>query len=655
MTEDKNQEKIPRENLSRRGFLGAGTLAAAALATPAKALARDLPESETLIAQSSGSTSSNTTYEPFAEPHVVCSQNGEINLDMTVGKTDFTYRCGDRTVTVPARHFSNFMPGPTMVIDPGDKIKLHLTNNLQGNPNCPGELNTPTCFNTTNMHFHGLHVSPESYYDPVTGEKILSSDDVLYELEPGMSHNWCVWLPEFHAPGTHWYHAHRHGATGLQVSNGMAGAIVVREPSKALNIVDPLNDKVFMMQEIIEPSEGQNPDDAVYQRGGQAGQGGTAGDFLINGRCQPTIDMQAGKIQRWRFINATSTPRGLMTLKLCQATGPDDTSTTCTTTEDMYLMAVDGISFYGKPPEPIGPSNKRSPQWTGWQMASGNRADFLVQLYAADHTTPQWYKLIKDAHPGSGGSTSPQILAYVKVQPASFKECIPSRIPGSLSNFPYLTPITKNDLANKKGDTICPRELAFGVTQSGGPQGYKVNGQLYCPSCANIEVQLGTAEEWQLSHGDPANGLGGKSAHPFHIHVNPFQIVGDKIDPNGPNRPDNWRWWDTIALFSGTNASQMQPVGSAPLHTRQWFFDYNGTYVFHCHILIHEDQGMMMNVTVNGDGTPPCYSLDRDGNSHPGKEIPPGSEVYPPLKGCDPDKTCSGTNASAVKPTCPAS
>jgi len=634
-----------KTGVSRRFFLGAGSVTAAALAAPAAALARNTAdadgERETLVAQAplpGGAIAYR--YEAFSEPHVIASSHGEVNTDLTVDEANFTYQCGATPITIRGRRYSTYLPGPTFLVDPGDKIKITLNNNLpEADPSCPGQgLNTPYCFDTTNMHFHGLHVSPSSYC--VDGKNVLSSDDVLLEIEPGQRHNWCVWLPKFHAPGTHWYHAHKHGSTGLQVSNGMAGAIIIREPVEN-QIVNPSEDKVWVIQEIVPPPAGTNCDpdtktcdDAVYKSGGK-GSGGvqynkTAGDFLVNGRCQPTLEIQAGKLQRWRFINATATPRGLMSLQLCKASGPNDTSTDCTNAVDMYLMAVDGISFYDKPPEAIGPSNTRTPKWENWQLAPGNRADFLIKLDAADRSTPQWYKLIKEANPGAGGSTQSSILAYIEVQPSTYDDEIPQKIPGSLSNFPYLTPIGKSDLENvDESGTIQPKSFNFSRT-AGTPSTRKflINGKQYDPTRIDADVMLGTAEEWALSHS-------GGSSHPFHIHVNPFQIVGDKIDPNGEDVPENWRWWDTIALYSNTNNPPplVQPVGQAtttnPIRIRQWFSDYPGEFVLHCHVLIHEDEGMMMNVRVkdNGTGTKPCYSLDSNGNSQPGTEIPGGATV----------------------------
>jgi FtsP/CotA-like multicopper oxidase with cupredoxin domain len=106
-------------------------------------------------------------------------------------------------------------------------------------------------------------------------------------------------------------------------------------------------------------------------------------------------------------------------------------------------------------------------------------------------------------------------------------------------------------------------------------------------------MKLSATEEWTLANDTPSGG----PAHPFHIHINPFQIV-EWFDPalpmptTGVKMAKPWVWWDNFAI----------PVGGwVKMLTR--FVDYTGTYVFHCHILGHEDRGMMYMVNVSPKGT----------------------------------------------------
>jgi FtsP/CotA-like multicopper oxidase with cupredoxin domain len=240
-------------------------------------------------------------------------------------------------------------------------------------------LNVPGCFNTTNLHTHGLHVSPTTQgLDPKQG---ISSDDVLVKIPPRndtlddtswpSARPYCVWLPRFHAPGTHWYHAHVHGSTAIQVVNGLAGALIVEEPEDQKIAVD--QELIWIVQEIIGDAETVYANIRVPQ--GQPGAGERPyGDvppvvrFTVNSLTSSTIEMRPNEIQRWRFINATATPRGFMNVAVLDANDPDGNFVDGV----LHLIAQDGVTFYGKAPQPL-----LAP---GQFMAAGNRADFLVKF-----------------------------------------------------------------------------------------------------------------------------------------------------------------------------------------------------------------------------------------------------------------------------------
>ena len=104
---------------------------------------------------------------------------------------------------------------------------------------------------------------------------------------------------------------------------------------------------------------------------------------------------------------------------------------------------------------------------------------------------------------------------------------------------------------------------------------------------------LDTAEEWTIINATV--GI----AHPFHIHVNPFQIV-ELFDPATMTEPlklsPPFVWWDTFAIPAGVSKNGKMVPGYFKMRTR--FVDYTGMYVQHCHILAHEDRGMMQLIEV---------------------------------------------------------
>ena len=72
-------------------------------------------------------------------------------------------------------------------------------------------------FNTTNLHTHGLHVSPKC-----------NSDNVFVDIQPGCGFSFEFKIPKSHPAGTYWYHPHVHGSTAVQVSSGAEGALIIR-------------------------------------------------------------------------------------------------------------------------------------------------------------------------------------------------------------------------------------------------------------------------------------------------------------------------------------------------------------------------------------------------------------------------------------------
>jgi FtsP/CotA-like multicopper oxidase with cupredoxin domain len=587
--EEQQSSPDSKVKLGRRQLLTTGTVATAAALLPGSGTAEARPPVTAVY--------TNTFPQPapifpgpdgdtdFGDVHLCL--NGFSLCDGTSGQV---------------RSYNGFTPGPTLVVDPGGKLTLILYNDLPANSDAkcgqPDAMNNPNCFNTTNMHFHGLHVSPCSIWDDGkpdcgpghTGQPKVASDDVLFAIPPivqgGKPQKYCVWLPRFHAPGTHWYHAHRHGSTAIQVADGLAGALIVRERKP---IVRPHNDFVWLIQEVLKLAE----DFKIYPPGPPP-----ASFFFINGECRPTLRTNAGKTLRLRFINATGTPRGFTRLQLvkcssdpnatCDDVVPPDTEPTKT----IYLMAVDGVTFYGHKPQPK--------PW--WELAPGNRADFLVK-FAVDEVGV--YKVVKANVAASLPAATPQVLGYIEVQPGCYNDPEPQDIslPPWKAAPDYLQPIQRSEISGTQ-------TIEF---HNPGPEDFeiKANGagpKKYDPEAFDIKPPLGCAQAWTLLNSGP--GLVHSIPHPFHIHINPFQLARAPVeiklmDTSGPDVPENWIWWDTIAL----PPAQDTTPGSLIMWTR--FLDYPGTAVLHCHILVHEDLGMMANVLIEGKGVGPCKRLNK--------------------------------------------
>jgi len=241
------------------------------------------------------------------------------------------------------------IPGPTFMFRPDGflRIRLHNFLNVSDNPwlkdlqnnldiqqkssdelsdGAHGEVNIPHGFNEVNLHVHGLHVDPKQdnvavLILPQDGDpSMLSPDQQL--LVQNINHWWQrqyqYKIPVDHLPGTHWYHTHRHGASSIQVENGMAGALVIKPRKDENDIVPGLagteRDRVLVVQEIQNfaiggAGNGGGKGPGARRRNLQANpnvkpEGPKVVITTVNGSYAPTIKLPKGQIERWRFIVA---------------------------------------------------------------------------------------------------------------------------------------------------------------------------------------------------------------------------------------------------------------------------------------------------------------------------------------------------------------
>ena len=597
--EEQQQEEV-RENseqdtlklgVSRRTFIGTGmTAAAAALVLPRQAIADDLcddPNNDPDLDPLSG--------QDFMQPKLIVVEPNSPSIILSA--TSVRAANGDIT-----RRFcyngQKMLPGPTFRVSPGSELNIEYTNELPDNfdfdTHVASDYQYPQKVNITNLHFHGLHVSPLSLDcddTAVSGnagnsiqgsDDVLiksSSDDVLIEINPGSENLYKVHIPEEHAPGTHWYHPHLHGSTAVQVVNGMAGAIIIEEPPGE-RLVPEERDFVFVIQDIETGTH-------IYDQGLSGGEEKNL-EIMVNGQKEPILSISSNTMYRLRFINATALPSGFITLKFMNEDEDDspihsrkiEESTDTAQCRGVYRVAVDGISHYGMPPEPVDPE--------GWDMSPGNRADFLVMLDEGRYKVEIQLDEVnnKGKLPQNGDVDRFGTLASICVMEgpdAPEPECIfPNIIPlhTNLSNSydsgtHYLSPFRSNvDIDEHQT-----------VTFSRSKPNALINNEAYGPDTPEFNVGIDTEEIWELCHG------GGGSAHPFHIHVNPFQVI--EIEGDSDHDYKNI-WFDTFFV-----------ANRQPVKIRHRFKDYVGKFVFHCHILLHEDRGMMRNINVTGCGKGP--------------------------------------------------
>ena len=374
----------------------------------------------------------------------------------------------------------------------------------------------------TNLHFHGLHIPP-------TG----TGDDVFRHVPPGDRYTYKFQLAPDHPATLAYYHPHKHGSVARQIFGGLGGAIIVRGELDEIPEIRAAREELVILKDF----------DRDFRRSpqGQEHLRGRHGEFLtVNGQQKPRWTLPQNGLLRLRLLNASTARYYNLAIK----------------GHPLYLIGTDG----GAIEQPV--------EMESIVLAPGERADVLVKgdrepgtyplLDRGAATSGMGHGMMMMWHGrGRGGmevNREPQVLATIDYGPP----VEPLDLPSQLTTIPPLP------------DPATTHRISLGHGMGQGAMVFLLNGQSFDPNRVDIRTQLGQVEDWEIVNG-------GMTAHPFHIHVNNFQV----IERNG--QPEPFRAWkDTVNL---------NPGDMVRLRTR--YEDFAGKTVFHCHILGHEDTGMM--------------------------------------------------------------
>ena len=419
------------------------------------------------------------------------------------------------------------------------------------------------------------------------------------------------------SPGTHWYHAHKHGSTSLHMRNGLAGAFVIEstQPGGYDQVIrqyygwkDASGKEVYGNHEKILVFQQFDPIQNL-ERGAGTGKGST--QVLVNGTLSPTISMAPGEVQLWRLVNATQgNDPGVIGTDLWKGGVIGNSPSAGKDPKKFNLMqtAADGVQFsqdnYNNQPF----LSEAVPK--GLELASGNRADLLMQapqapgvysftyLFGPKHniTATLFFVEVKVPAPGQSSPTVPSPAFPTKqgwAQLPKFLYDLPAPDP---KDFPNTLAFQWENLRVGPGPKPYPPHFMINNKQFGA------TGDIVDQCMPQDGLQ-----DWVLENYTSA------IAHPFHIHINPFQVVEiDTPIAPGPGKPPFYEkyappggfvWQDVIAIppavivpsKDGKTPPQITP---GKVRIRQTFLDFPGTFVLHCHILAHEDRGMMQLVRV---------------------------------------------------------
>ena len=442
-------------------------------------------------------------------------------------------------------------PSPTLQVQRGDTIRILLENDLRGLT-----LNGSTTTEApTNLHFHGLEVSPQG-----------NSDNVLLRLPPGMSNQYEVNIPMNHNEGVFWYHPHAHEFAAEQVYRGLAGMFVIGAANNNVVQVENLPVRLMTMQMQNIEEVGGVPSLTKFNPTNSTGY-----QYTINGLYNPEIPMAADN-EVWVFLNAGPMdlirtfipPPGQPASKwdFLGDKNPDRPGDPAN--QDIFFLGQDGWSF------PITVEQERNAH------APGKRVSTIISAPSGLETRTLVAASITPSFSVSGGVINYHYFGTILGHGTGGDPNQWLNLPLESSSDPFVS------IIDKVPDVV--RTVVFQTNQSTTPWVFTINGQVF-PGPAVFQPRVGDNEEWIITNKDTV-------VHPIHIHLNDFQVIDPlttEITPHNYNQDTFY-----VDAFNPLKPAFEQHTS----HLKIQFAPYLGTAVMHCHNLPHEDNGMMMLIKV---------------------------------------------------------
>jgi FtsP/CotA-like multicopper oxidase with cupredoxin domain len=600
--------RFGRSRLTPLPFAGACLLA---LLLGPSGLAREAPPVDVCQRPEAGGA--------VSEPENLRSQNGILRVELAMrdqkqpdGSTRYCFVTPSGT------------PSPTLRLKPGDLLILSFKNKLvdftstapgadpgiapgaapvtapaathghaeasapTAGPVCTARTKADPCTSgemsatSANLHFHGLTVPPVCHQDDVLKTSV-QADDAPFEYR--------LRIPADEPPGLYWYHPHIHGYSKAEVLGGASGALIVEGTERVNPEVAGLPERVLMIrdQDLVNPdappakSEPVVPKNLVESDGDAlnngSGFGKPAKDLSVNFVPVPypdyppaSITMKPGERQLWRVVNASAIT--YLNLALLFQRTP----------QRLGIVAIDGvpINFNGSPAPSI--------EWVDHiGLPPGARAEFIV---TGPPLGVPGLLVTRTVDTGPGGENDPnRALATVTAaadapEPSTVLPANPESPPPSAKPKPWIgtvAPVRVRKLyfSEKLQDPNDPNSpTTFYLTVDGKePTPFDPSSDV-----PDIVVKQGDVEDWIIENRS-------SELHDFHIHQLHFQLVDwSGVPVNEPFLRDTVN----VPYYNG------HTLAYPSVRLRMDFRDPNivGTFVYHCHLLEHEDGGMMGRIKV---------------------------------------------------------
>jgi suppressor of ftsI len=438
---------------------------------------------------------------PLREPPVYTSHHGVLNVTLVAS---------ERLVTIAGRQvlakvYNGMFTAPTLVVSPGDMIRVKLVNRLD---------------EPTNLHFHGLEVSPSGH-----------ADNIFVSINPGKSFQYYFRLPRTAPTGTFWYHSHEmvpaaqmerypDADSEEQVFDGLSGMIEVTGLSNDLPRSMRGIPQRYLALRDAQVLEGQITSEDI--------QSNAPTTRLVDGQYQPRLTIAPGQTQLWHIANIGA--------------------------DIFYDLSLPGHRFeiVAQDGHPV-----IHPEATSTLvMPPGKRWDVLVRG-------------------GRPGVTDLRTLYYNQGDDQYPERTLATLVTTGRPHRTARSPSVISWASVDLGFAHVARHRTVILSENPAGTRFFINGQSYDPRKIMFHARLGTVEQWTIiNHTD--------EQHPFHMHTYPMQ----EMSSNGVPVP-----------FNGYQDEIIVPIHGYVV-MRVHFSGFTGITVFHCHILAHEDAGMMANIEV---------------------------------------------------------
>lgn len=363
-----------------------------------------------------------------------------------------------------------------------------------------------------------------------------AADNIFLHVPDGESFTYQFSIPANHAAGLFWVHPHLHGTVARQVSRGLAMPFVIRGEIDAVPEIAAAEEHILVLQDFELDSNGNPAEPSMSDQ--MMGREGSI--VTLGGAVNPAIGIRQGGLVRLRLVNGSVSRFYRLALE----------------EHPLHIIGVDGGPL---------PAVRTVDEIL---FVPGERLDILIEGTRGEGS----FRLLNLPYDrggmgmmGGSAQRTTETLATLQYRGTSERTgSLPSSLPPAAEALP---PTALPQRVFRLG-------MGMGMGMMGGMT-FTINGREFDARRIDSAPRLGTVEEWVYVNDTSMD-------HPMHLHTNSFQVIG----PDGvPERA----WRDIIQVRAGQQA-----------RFRVRFDDFAGKTVQHCHILDHEDQGMMATVEMRG-------------------------------------------------------